>query len=122
MADPPNPSFESTSKDNDKTFQKTNAETILGQSSSVTTLEYNYGLRWLTCAGLAELAEEEVDGDGVSEELDFVCIVLPIGIAYWPLLFPCGRTGTCYSLVEEQGLSDLAFFRKYKVEASRRHC
>ena len=35
---------------------------------------------------------EEVEGDGVSEELDFVCIVLPIGIAYWPLLFPCGRT------------------------------
>ena len=44
-----------------------------------------------------------MEGDGVSEELDFVCIVLPIGIAYWPLLFPCGRTGPCYSLVEEQG-------------------
>ena len=45
-----------------------------------------------------------MQGDGVSEELDFVCIVLPIGIAYWPLLFPCGRTGPCYSLVEEQAL------------------
>ena len=33
-----------------------------------------------------------MEGDGVSEELDFVCIVLPIGITYWPLLFPCGRT------------------------------
>ena len=43
-----------------------------------------------------------MEGDGVSEELDFVCIVLPIGIAYWPLLFPCGRTGPCCSLVEEQ--------------------
>jgi len=44
LADPPNPTFESTSKDNDKTFQKTNAETILGQSSSGTTLEYNFGI------------------------------------------------------------------------------
>ena len=57
-------------------FTKTNAETILGQSSSGTTLEYIFGF------------------------LFFVFIVLPIGIAYWPLLFPCGRTGPCYSLVE----------------------
>ena len=80
LADPPNPTFESTSKDNDKTFQKTNAETILGQSSSGTTLEYNFGIF-------------------------FVFIVLPIGIAYWPLLFPCGRTGPCYSLVEDLALA-----------------
>ena len=27
---------------------------------------------------------------------DFFCIVLPIGIAYWPLLFRCGITAPCY--------------------------
>ena len=47
---------------------------------------------------MAELAEEEVEGDWVSEELDFVCIVLPIGIAYWPLLFPCRRTAAVIPL------------------------
>ena len=27
-------------------------------------------------------------------------IELQIAISYWPMLFPCGRTGPCYSLVE----------------------
>ena len=30
----------------------------------------------------------------------FFCILLPIGIAYWPLLFRCGITAPCYSGVE----------------------
>ena len=39
-----------------------------------------------------------MEGDGVSEESDFVCIVLRIGIAYWPQLFPCGRTAAAIPL------------------------
>ena len=31
-------------------------------------------------------------------------IVLPVGIAYWPLLFPCGVNRPCYPLVEPIGL------------------
>ena len=27
-------------------------------------------------------------------------IELQIAIGYWPMLFPCGRTGPCYSIVE----------------------
>ena len=43
-----NPGFESTPKDNDKTLQRRTAETILGHSSSSTTLEYNFELSWLS--------------------------------------------------------------------------
>ena len=32
-------------------------------------------------------------------------IELLIAIAFWPLLSPCGRTGPCYSLVEEHLLN-----------------
>ena len=39
-----------------------------------------------------------MEGDGVLKELDFVCIVLLIGIAFWPLLFPCGRTAAVIPL------------------------
>ena len=41
---------------------------------------------------------------GVSGKSGFFLIVLPIGIAYWPLLFPCGRTGPCYSFVEVEAV------------------
>ena len=33
-------------------------------------------------------------------QIVFFCIVLPTGIAYWPLLFRCGITAPCYSGVE----------------------
>ena len=33
-------------------------------------------------------------------QIRFFLIVLPIGIAYWPLLFRCGITAPCYSGVE----------------------
>ena len=41
--------------------------------------------------------------------------MLPNGIAYWLLLFPCGRTVPCYSLVEEQGYVQLGTMGSYGV-------
>ena len=52
------------------------------------------------------------------KKIVFVFIVLPIGIAYWPLLFRCGITAPCYSGVEMRLLGEVLRYGDVEVESS----